>query len=806
MSAVFRARSARGPLSFAPRARAVTTLVVTAALVIGLAPAGAAAAADPAAAPVPAAAGTTAPGNAPAPEDSTPAADPVPDPDTEYAAPPVATLEREDLSDVAAVTPLTEAEAAGDVTPDMADPGNVPYPASGAPAARGGNASGSRFELVRPDQSIVASEAVAGFSAGNIISDAVFFNSATMGVSQIAGFIDGKVGTCRSGYTCLEDYVETTPTRAADAYCGQYTGGTRESAATIIYKVARACRVNPQVLLVMLQKEQGLITHTWPSDWRFTIAMGMGCPDTADCDKNYFGFFNQVYGASRQMQIYTKTNYFPAYAPGGTRRIGYHPNSSCGGSGVYVQNQATTNLYTYTPYQPNSAALAAGFGTGDACSSYGNRNFYLYFNAWFGSTGGGAPAPVSHDPVGAVESWTRTADGVAVRGWATDPDTTGAVSVRVKAGDQMVRTTASLAHPTKGSHGFAGTVPIPAGATEVCVAVNNVGEGVNRTIGCRALSAIGGSPFGTVDAAHAVPGGVDVAGWVLDPDTVDPISVRVKVDGVLVARLTANQARAEVGAAYPGYGDGHGFAGTVPADPGRRQVCVVANDVDQGENRLLACRTVQVLSGDPLGYLNSWTPIPGGVHVKGWALDPDTREVAQVRVKVDGERLRYIAADRYRHDLELRYPGYGGERAFDLGFALPAGTHEVCAVVNDVGPGTHRTLGCTTTTVYAPGSPFGYVNAIAAVTGGVRIKGWAIDPDTADPVTVRIVSDGKTVTTIAADDPRRDLGERFPAYGASHALEQVVPLPAGRHRVCVVADNVGAGSPRSIGCATVDVG
>ena len=49
-------------------------------------------------------------------------------------------------------------------------------------------------------------------------------------------------------------------------------------------------------------------------------------------------------------------------------------------------NQATANVYYYTPYQPNSTALAAGYGTGDSCSAYGNRNFYNYFTDWFGST------------------------------------------------------------------------------------------------------------------------------------------------------------------------------------------------------------------------------------------------------------------------------------------------------------------------------------------------------------------------------------------------------------------------------------
>lgn len=232
---------------------------------------------------------------------------------------------------------------------------------------------------------------VVGFQPGNIIADGVFFAFNTMSAAGIQSFLDSKVATCQSGYTCLKGFGMATTDRAADAMCpGAYTGRTWESAAQIIYNVAQACRINPQVLIVTLQKEQGLVTHTWPSDWRYTIAMGQGCPDTAECDARYHGFFNQVYGAAWQFKRYANpsgtSQYFTWYAPGRTWNVRYHPNTACGSSPVLIQNQATANLYYYTPYQPNSAALAAGRGEGDSCSSYGNRNFFSYFTEWFGST------------------------------------------------------------------------------------------------------------------------------------------------------------------------------------------------------------------------------------------------------------------------------------------------------------------------------------------------------------------------------------------------------------------------------------
>lgn len=232
-----------------------------------------------------------------------------------------------------------------------------------------------------------------GFDPGNIISDAVFTDRNTMNEAQIQAFFNSKVSRCQGGsdkwgpIVCLKDFTISSVNRPADRYCQGYTGAPNESAARIIYRVAQSCGINPQVLIVMLQKEQGLVTHTWPSMNRYNAALGQGCPDGGvPCDPSYVGFFHQIYGAARQMQIYMEGRYFTYYAPGKTWNILYNPNRNCGSAPVYVANMATSALYYYTPYQPNPAAMRAGYGEGDGCSAYGNRNFYNYFTDWFGST------------------------------------------------------------------------------------------------------------------------------------------------------------------------------------------------------------------------------------------------------------------------------------------------------------------------------------------------------------------------------------------------------------------------------------
>src|SRR5690606_27901846 len=186
---------------------------------------------------------------------------------------------------------------------------------------------------------------------------------------QIQSFLNSKVPVCQPGYTCLKDFRQTTMNKSKDAMCNGYTGGTNESAARIISKVAQSCGVNPQVILVMLQKEQGLVTHVWPSDWRFDAALGQDCPDTpAGCSPEYKGFFSQIYGGMWQMKRYANppgtSNYFNWYPIGKTSQVRYNPDASCGSGPVLIENKATAALYYYTPYQPNAAAIRAGYGEG----------------------------------------------------------------------------------------------------------------------------------------------------------------------------------------------------------------------------------------------------------------------------------------------------------------------------------------------------------------------------------------------------------------------------------------------------------
>lgn len=306
----------------------------------------------------------------------------------------------------------------------------------------------SGITIITQSIPVSADSSASGFNAGLIISDSNFYNANTMSVSDIQNFLNEQVPTCDTNHTgftgatgtvygpqwiCLKDYYENPNSTYTVNYTYQDTNGNTQtgtrtyyynndytytsltpvynngtyadgytlkatitpnngaipsgaiSAAQIIYDAAQQYGVNPQVLLVILQKEQGLITDTWPAPYEYQSAMGYGCADYQPCYAGYSGFSKQVYSAAYQFTAYRSnpTNY--SFVAGQNNYIPYSPiGVSCSGSTVYIQNQATAGLYDYTPYQPDPAALSAGLGTGDSCSSYGNRNFYIYYDEWFG--------------------------------------------------------------------------------------------------------------------------------------------------------------------------------------------------------------------------------------------------------------------------------------------------------------------------------------------------------------------------------------------------------------------------------------
>ncbi len=271
-------------------------------------------------------------------------------------------------------------------------------------------------QLKQVDDANAAS--VADFNPGRIIDDSVFTDTSTMSVASIQSFLLSKVpvcdtyGTNGTTTTSRRDYIRS---RGYDVplYCVTTYTENGKTGAQIIYDTAQEFGINPQVLIVLLEKEQGLITDDWPGPWQFQTATGYGCPDSTPgvCSSQYYGFTNQVRWAARMFRAimnasptwytpYVLGNQIVYYNPGpydnaNNRyygRFGNKPDIEyCGASVVNIENRATQALYNYTPYQPNLATLRWKLEGGPAvssgypgCGAFGNINFHTLFTSWFG--------------------------------------------------------------------------------------------------------------------------------------------------------------------------------------------------------------------------------------------------------------------------------------------------------------------------------------------------------------------------------------------------------------------------------------
>ncbi len=420
-------------------------------------------------------------------------------------------------------------------------------------------------------------------------------------------------------------------------------------------------------------------------------------------------------------------------------------------------------------------------------------------------------------PFGRLDVAVWNGSAVIAAGWAIDPDTASPSSVSVSVdGATPVTSAAGTAradiarvYPAYGAnHGYAVAVPAAPGSHSVCVTALNIGAGtVNTPLGCRTVIVPASAPFGRLDVAVWNGSALVAAGWAIDPDTADPTSVSVTIDGGTAQTTAASTSRADIARVYPAYGANHGYAVTTPAAPGPHSVCVTVLNSGAGSvDTPLGCRTVVVPPSKPIGHFDVAAWNSSAIVAAGWAIDPDTANPASVAVSLDGAAPVTSAASTARADIARAYPAYGANHGYGVIVAAAPGPHSVCVTVLNTGAGTSDTpLGCRTVVV-PPSKPFGHFDVAAWNGSAIVLAGWAIDPDTATPSAVSVSVDGATPVTSAASAVRPDVGRAFPAYGPNHGYVVTAPAARGRHSVCVTARNLGAGtSDTPLGCRTVDV-
>ncbi|CAN5211692.1 hypothetical protein BH11ACT4_BH11ACT4_02010 [soil metagenome] len=651
----------------------------------------------------------------------------------------------------------------------------------------------------------------ADFNPGFIISDANFYDRYAMTQTDIQIFLDSNVGACANS-NCLNIARTSSFSRPADAVCAAYQGTANETTASIIFKVQTACGISAKVILVTLQKEQGLITNDGPSDSRLSRAMGYGCPDSAQgvCDAEYSGLYNQIYWAGRQFVRYGNppgtSNYFTWYPVGTPVAVLYHPDSDrCGASAVTIQNKATAALYYYTPYQPNAAALTPGNlrSVGDSCSSYGNRNFWVYYNDWFGS-----PTQPAGSAYGVITSATGVPGGIQLTGWSVIPTSvTRQVHLAVQIGQAWTSVEADQPNPAADTafpgagpnHGFSTLIPRSPGATAFCLWA--AGLTATSVVDCRTVTVpTSPPPVGQITVATGVPGGIDISGWVVQPGAITtPVHLAVNIGSAWIS-VEADQPNPAGDTAYPGAGQNHGFVARIPATAGSQGFCLWAAGLSGAS--IIECRTVTVPVAPPAaGQITTAVGVVGGISISGWSVQPSAiASTVHLAVNI-GTRWISVEADQPNPAGETAYPGAGQNHGFVA--TIPAGVGPQSFCLWAAGPYGASVLDCRSVMVPAVPQPVGEITAATGVVGGIALTGWMAQPSDITSAVHMAVNVGSQWISVEADQPNPAGDTAYPGAGPDHGFDTIIPTPVGSQAFCLwVAGPAGA---TIFDCRTVTV-
>lgn len=235
-----------------------------------------------------------------------------------------------------------------------------------------------------------------GFDPNKLIDDKVFSDIQTFGgASGIQKFLESKNSVlANTSPEFLARLKEPTIPMLKKALDDPQPNLNRlRTAAELIWDASQSSGLNPQVILVTLNKEQGLIDGITASSDRLQraldFALGFACPDSTGCSQNtlFPGFYYQLFGnldSSGNRYLGTAKSLMKSFTtPGGRGPVGNGKVYKVGDivpltntlgaydgipeqQTVMLTNNATAALYRFTPHVYN-----------------GNYNFWKFFNSWF---------------------------------------------------------------------------------------------------------------------------------------------------------------------------------------------------------------------------------------------------------------------------------------------------------------------------------------------------------------------------------------------------------------------------------------
>ncbi|MDP3995003.1 MAG: hypothetical protein Q8P78_00070, partial [bacterium] len=180
---------------------------------------------------------------------------------------------------------------------------------------------------------VSAVPAGARFYDGNdILTDAELFDSNALSRTAIQTFLESK----NSVLAATTDMV----------------GGVPKLVSEIVYEVGKQYGISQKFLLAKLQQEQGLFDKASATQKQLDWATGYSCFSNR-CNEKYRGIHKQLDAAADTQRIYAERTYFD-YAVG-------RETKTSDGYLVTPENQATANLYIYTPYHGSLTGIGGNF-------------------------------------------------------------------------------------------------------------------------------------------------------------------------------------------------------------------------------------------------------------------------------------------------------------------------------------------------------------------------------------------------------------------------------------------------------------
>ncbi|MBI2050192.1 MAG: hypothetical protein HYT31_00115 [Parcubacteria group bacterium] len=190
--------------------------------------------------------------------------------------------------------------------------------------------------------------AKARFYDGNdILTDAELFNGNALSRTAIQQFLEQKNSALKGV--------------AADVF------GVPKLVSEMVYEIGKQYNISQKFLLAKLQQEQGLIEKPTATEKQLDWATGYSCFNSR-CNEKYRGIYNQLDAAADTQRIYAERTYFE-YAAGKT-------TTTKDGYQVTPANQATANLYIYTPYHGSLAGIGGNFFFSRVWNQYFTERIY----------------------------------------------------------------------------------------------------------------------------------------------------------------------------------------------------------------------------------------------------------------------------------------------------------------------------------------------------------------------------------------------------------------------------------------------